>query len=168
MCGASANHHLPRPPIKLHHVPVWTALVQHLSSGDALKYMKSEVHWSANLCWITKPPTIFFGYVSNAHFSVVSFVPNEKRIHITSNWTYFYCGVNCAEALEISLLFPSGGSAAIGITLGALGAAVLRARHAKTTTKAFENELGAEPGGWMSWMSRYKFLDIEHDIKAPI
>ncbi|CAL1163793.1 unnamed protein product [Cladocopium goreaui] len=42
------------------------------------------------------------------------------------------------------------GSAAIGITLGALGAAVLRARHAKTTTKAFENELGVQPplGFW--------------------
>ena len=40
---------------------------------------------------------------------------------------------------------PTGGSAALGVTLGALGAAVLRARHAKTTTKAFENELGAEP-----------------------
>ena len=56
--------------------------------------------------------------------------------------------------LNYQRVFPSGGSAAIGITLGALGAAVLRARHAKTTTKAFENELGAEPGGWMSWMSQ--------------
>jgi len=55
-------------------------------------------------------------------------------------------GVAQAEASASS----HSGSAAIGITLGALGAAVLRARHAKTTTKAFENELGVQPplGFW--------------------
>lgn len=49
--------------------------------------------------------------------------------------------------------FPTQGTAAAGITLGALGAAVLRANRAKTVipTKAFENELGpiGMSDGWL-------------------
>lgn len=50
-------------------------------------------------------------------------------------------------------IFPTQGTAAAGITLGALGAAVLRANRAKTVipTKAFENELGpiGMSDGWL-------------------
>ena len=61
--------------------------------------------------------------------------------------------------LLISRIFPSQnwlefplGTAAAGITLGALGAAVLRANRAKSIpTKAFENELGPL-GGMVGWL----------------
>lgn len=71
-------------------------------------------------------------------------VPNTQRS--TERTALRRSGVAQAEASGSS----HSGSAALGVTLGALGAAVLRARHAKTTTKAFENELGVQPplGFW--------------------
>lgn len=71
-------------------------------------------------------------------------VPNTQRS--SERTALRRSGVAQAEASGSS----HSGSAALGVTLGALGAAVLRARHAKTTTKAFENELGVQPplGFW--------------------